>query len=119
MRSGHRTQSQSRVNSPLVAVTTSRQSGPVVVVQGDSLNRSSLATVVCVPLTGNLVWAEAPGNVFLSRKITGLNKDCVANVSQIVTVDRGILAERVGKLPAAKTESILSGIYIEWGRGDA
>ena len=83
--------------------------------QGDSLNRSSLATVVCVPLTSNLVWAEAPGNVFLAKKVTGLNKDCVANVSQIVTVDRNILTERVGKLPPAKMELILSGIDIVLG----
>ena len=70
----------------------------VVVVQGDSLNRSRVRTVVCVPLTSNLGWAEAPGNVILSARVTGLPKDSVANTSQIVTLDRELLTEEVGKL---------------------
>lgn len=89
---------------------------PVIVVQGDALNRSRLATVVCVPLTSNLKWSEAPGHVLLQRRATGLEKDSVANVSQIVTVDQAILTERVGKLPAAKTELVLAGIDIVLGR---
>lgn len=51
---------------------------PVVVVQSDSFNRSNIATVVCVPLTSNLRWADAPGNVLLSTKVTCLPKDSVA-----------------------------------------
>ena len=54
--------------------------------QGDALNLNRIATVVCVPLTGNLLWANAPGNVALSARFTGLAKDSVANVSQIVTL---------------------------------
>lgn len=54
---------------------------PVLIVQGDALNRSRIATVVCVPLTSNLRWADAPGNVLLSARSTGLPKDSVANVS--------------------------------------
>lgn len=54
---------------------------PVVVVQGDALNRSRIATVVCVPLTSNLKWADAPGNVRLAPRFTGLSKESVANVS--------------------------------------
>ena len=89
---------------------------PVVVVQGDSLNRSRIATVICVPLTSNMQWADAPGNVSLSSDLTGLPKDSVANVSHVVTVDKLVLTERVGKLPANKTELILSGIDIVLGR---
>ncbi|OGA02519.1 MAG: mRNA interferase MazF2 [Betaproteobacteria bacterium RIFCSPLOWO2_02_FULL_62_17] len=89
---------------------------PVVVVQGDALNRSRIATVVCVPLTGNLRWAEAPGNTSLSARQTGLPKESVANTSQLVAVDRTLLTDRVGKLPRAKLESILSGIDIVLGR---
>jgi mRNA interferase MazF len=89
---------------------------PVIVVQGDNFNRSKIATVVCVPLTSNLAWAEAPGNVLLPATMTGLTKDCVANVSQIVTVDRGILTERTGKLSAAKLELVLAGIDLVLGR---
>ena len=62
---------------------------PVLIAQGDWLNLSQIATVVCVPVTTNLRWAEAPGNVLLSARVTGLPKDSVANVSQVVTIDRG------------------------------
>lgn len=89
---------------------------PVVVVQDDALNRSRIATVVCVPLTSNLKWTDAPGNVLLAARLTGLPKDSVANVSQIVTLDKDLLTERVGKLPRAKLELIFSGIDIVMGR---
>jgi mRNA interferase MazF len=89
---------------------------PVVVVQGDALNRSRISTVVCVPLTGNLRWADAPGNVVLSARMTGLPKDSVANVSQILTLDRDLFTERVGKVPRSRLETLFSGIDIVLGR---
>ena len=89
---------------------------PVVVVHGEALNRSRIATVVCVPLTSNLRWADAPGNVPLSPRLTGLPKDSVANVSQVLTLDKDVLTERVGKLPRAKVELIFTGIDIVLGR---
>ena len=89
---------------------------PVVVVQGDAFNRSRIATVVCVALTSNLRWAEAPGNILLSSRLTGLPKDSVANVSQLVTLRREALTERVGVLPAKKLELVLLGIDIVLGR---
>jgi mRNA interferase MazF len=89
---------------------------PVVVIQGDAFNRSRIATVVCVALTSNLRWAEAPGNVLLGAGVTGLPKDSVANVSQIVTLDRMALTERVGALPGKKLELILLGVDIVLGR---
>ena len=89
---------------------------PVVVVQGDALNRSRIATVVCVPLTSNLKWALAPGNVHLPARFTGLPKDSVANVSQIVSLDKELLTARVGKLPRSNLESVLSGIDIVLGK---
>ena len=89
---------------------------PVLVVQGDALNRSRIATVVCVPLTSNLRWASAPGNVPLSEKDTGLSKESVANVSQLVTLDKGALSEHVGKIPAGKLGLIFTGIDIVLGR---
>lgn len=85
---------------------------PVVIVQGDALNASRLATVVVVPLTSNLRWASAPGNVPLKRRRTGLPKDSVANVSQIVAVNRSVLSEHVGRVSRAQLELILSGIDI-------
>jgi len=89
---------------------------PVVVVQCDALNRSRIATVVCVPLTSNLKWGVAPGNVRLSTRLTGLPKDSVANVSQIVGVDKDFLTARVGKLPLSKMELLLSGIAVVLGK---
>lgn len=89
---------------------------PVVVVQGDTLNRSRISTVVCVSLTSNLKWAAAPGNVLLPSAATGLPKDSVANVSQLVTIDKAELTERVGKLPRPKLDLVLSGIDVVLGR---
>ena len=88
---------------------------PVLVVQGDSFNRSALRTVVAVPLTSNLRWATAPGNVRLTTRATGLRRDSVANVSQLVALDKSILTERVGKLSAAKLELVLAGIDMVFG----
>lgn len=89
---------------------------PVVVVQGDTFNLSALRTVVCVALTSNIRWAEAPGNVLLQARATGLSRNSVANVSQIVTLDRTVLTERVGRLSRPKLELLLSGIEIVLGR---
>lgn len=89
---------------------------PVVVVQCDHLNRSRLATVVCVPLTSNLKYAEAPGNVLLSARAAGLPKDSVANPTQIVTLDKELLTERIAKLSKNAMASILGGIDVLLGR---
>jgi mRNA interferase MazF len=89
---------------------------PAVIVQGDALNRSALATTVCLPLTGNTKWAAAPGNVLLPARSTGLPRESVASVSQIVAVDRALLGAHVGKLPKAKLDAILHGIDVMLGR---
>ena len=89
---------------------------PVVVVQSDALNQSRIATVVCVPLTSNLKWALAPGNVRLSARTTGLPKDSVANVSQLLTLDKELLTKQVGRLPRAKLELLFFGIDLVLGK---
>ena len=89
---------------------------PVIVIQGDALNRSRVATALCVPLTSNLRWAEAPGNALLTARTTGLPKDSVANVSQLVALDRALLEDRVGRIPRAKISLLLAGIDIVLGR---
>ena len=89
---------------------------PVVVVQGDAFNRSRISTIVCVPLTSNLKWARAPGNISLSAEATGLPKASVANVSQIVTVGRAFLTERAGRLAPKQLDQVLGGIDIVLGR---
>jgi mRNA interferase MazF len=89
---------------------------PVVVVQGEAFNASGLRTVVCVVLTSNTRWADAPGNVLLSARRTGLAKTSVANVSQIVTIDRASLTDRAGRLSASSLELVLAGIDVVLGR---
>ncbi len=90
---------------------------PVVVVQGDAFNASSLRTVVCIALTSNLRWVDAPGNVLLPARTTGLTKASVANVSQLVTLDHDALTERAGRLSASNLELVLAGIDVVLGRG--
>ena len=89
---------------------------PVVVVQCDSYNLSRIATVVCVIVTSQLKWADAPGNIILSSRSSGLDRDSVANVSQIVTLDRAALTERVGRLTDRKLGQILDGVGGVIGR---
>ena len=89
---------------------------PVVVIQGNALNRSRLATVVCIPLTSNLRWADAPGNALLTARMTRLPKDSVANVSQVVALDRSLLEARASRLSRAKIDLLLAGIDIVLGR---
>jgi mRNA interferase MazF len=89
---------------------------PVIVVQGDPLNRSRIATVVCVVVTSNVKWAKAPGNVRLSARESGLPRDSVVNVSQIVTLDRSRLVDHVGRIDVAKLQRVLAGIDVVLGR---
>ena len=89
---------------------------PVVVVQGDAFNQSKIAAVLCASLTSNLKCAGAPVNILLRSHTTGLPKDSVANVSQLVVLDKSLLTECVGKLSRTKTELVLSGIDIVLGR---
>jgi mRNA interferase MazF len=89
---------------------------PVLVVQQDDFNQSRISAVIAVALTSNLRLSEAPGNILLKKRWTRLPKDSVANVSQIITLDKSLLAEHVGKLPQAKLELIPSGIDVVLGR---
>ncbi len=89
---------------------------PVVVVQGDAFNRSRISTVVCVALTSTLRLADAPGNVRLSARQTGLPKQSVADVSQLVTLGKASLTERAGRLPDSRVRAVLSGIDVVLGR---
>jgi len=73
---------------------------PVLVVQSDEFNQSRIATVIALSITSNVRLAQAPGNVLLPYKATGLSKDSIVNISQIVTVDKSLLDERISTLPA-------------------
>jgi mRNA interferase MazF len=89
---------------------------PVVVVQCDGFNHTRIATVVCVPLTSNLLWADVPGNAKLSARGTGLSRESVANVSQVTTIDRSQLLERAGVVTRRDLERVLAGIDVVLGR---
>ncbi len=83
---------------------------PVLVVQADSFNRSRIQTVVVAVVTSNLDLADAPGNVVVPARSSGLPRDSVVNVSQVLTLDRGFLTERAGTLPARLQGSVDKGL---------
>ena len=85
---------------------------PVLVVQADSFNRSRLQTTLAVVLTSNLRLVAAPGNVLVPRAASGLPKDAVVNVSQVVTLDRDALAERSGRLPGRLLAAVDAGLKL-------
>ena len=89
---------------------------PVLVVQSDALNLSRIGTVVCVPLTSNLKWAAAPGNVALPAAVTGLDRDSVANVSQVTAIDRSQLTGHVGAITRRQLDLVLAGLDVVLGR---
>jgi mRNA interferase MazF len=84
----------------------------VVVVQANAFNASLIGTAIVAVITSNLALAAAPGNVRLARSVSGLSKPSVVNVSQLLTIDRGILTERVGMLPADTIARIDDGLRL-------
>ena len=85
---------------------------PLLIVQADAFNRSRVQTVLAVVLTSNLRLVDAPGNVLVPKRLSGLPRDSVANVSQLVTVDREVLAERVGKLAGPVMNAVANGLRL-------
>lgn len=83
---------------------------PVLIIQDDTFTHSRIRTVIVVIITSNTQLAEAPGNVLLPREASGLPKDSVANVSQILTLDKAFLVERIGSLPNSLQEEIDEGL---------
>ena len=85
---------------------------PLLIVQDDAFNRSRIATTIAVVLTSNLRLVDAPGNVLVPKRESGLPKDSVANVSQLVTVDRGDLTGRVGKVSGEILTAVSAGLRL-------
>lgn len=83
---------------------------PVLVVQDDAFTQSRISTVIVVVISSNIQLAEAPGNVRLPRGVSGLPKDSVINVSQILTVDKTFLVERIGSIPDSLQEEVDGGL---------
>ena len=85
---------------------------PVLIVQADSFNRSRINTVIAIVLTSNLKLANAPGNILLSTGSTGLPKDSVANISQVITIDKAMLNAHVSRLSSNKMRLIDDGLRV-------
>ena len=85
---------------------------PVLIVQSDAFNRSRIATVVVAAITSNVRLADAPGNVRLARRQSKLARDSVINVSQILTLDRRFLAERVSRLSTVVLSEVETGLRL-------
>jgi mRNA interferase MazF len=85
---------------------------PVLIVQSDEFNTSRISTVIVVVLTSNTALAQAPGNVLIKARHAGLAKDSVVNVSQVITVDKQCLTEKVKKLASATMAEIDNGLRL-------
>jgi mRNA interferase MazF len=85
---------------------------PLVIIQSDDFNKSRIHTVVAAVITSNLALAEAPGNVFLSKKSSHLPKDSVVNISQIVTIDKNFLEEKIGQLSSDALSELEDGLRL-------
>ncbi len=97
-------------NLPDPVASEPGQRRPVLIIQDDTFTQSRIRTVIVVILTSNTKLAQAPGNVLLPQNATSLPKDSVANVSQIFTVDKTFLTERIGALPSGLQEEIDEGL---------
>ena len=84
----------------------------MLIVQADAFNRSRIQTVLAVVLTSNLRLVAAPGNVLIPAKASGLPKDSVANVSQVITLDRDYLRDGVGKLESKVLKQVDEGLRL-------
>ena len=85
---------------------------PVLVVQSNDFNESAIRTSICAAITSNMRLADAPGNVRVTRRVSGLPRDSVINVSQLITLDKQILTEKVGRLPAQSMRDVEAGIKL-------
>ena len=85
---------------------------PALILQSDTFNRSEIRTVIVAVITTNLALASAPGNVFCSGRASGLPRDSVINISQIVAVDRSLLTERIGAVSASVLRQVEEGLRL-------
>ena len=85
---------------------------PVLIVQSNEFNESAIRTSICAAMTSNMRLAEAPGNVRVTRRASGLAQESVVNVSQLITLDKRMLTEKVGRLPAESLRDVDAGIKL-------
>jgi mRNA interferase MazF len=85
---------------------------PVLVVQSNEFNESAIRTSVCASITSNMRLAAAPGNVRVGRRVSSLPHDSVVNVSQLITLDKSMLTEKVSRLPPESLREVEAGIKL-------
>ena len=85
---------------------------PVLVVQSNDFNESAIRTSICAAITSNMRLANAPGNVRVTRRVSGLPHDSLINVSQLITLDKQVFTENVGRLPAQSMRDVEAGIEL-------
>jgi mRNA interferase MazF len=85
---------------------------PVLIVQSNEFNESAIRTSICAAITTNMRLAAAPGNVRVTRRVSGLPHDSVINVSQLITLDKEMLTVNVGRLPAQSLRDVQAGIKL-------
>jgi mRNA interferase MazF len=85
---------------------------PVLIVQSNEFNESAIRTSICAAITSNMRLAEAPGNVRVTRRASGLPQESVVNVSQLLTLDKRMLTGKVGRLPAESLREVDAGIML-------
>jgi len=85
---------------------------PLLVVQSNDFNQSRISTVIAAVITSNLRLADAPGNVLLSKKESGLPKKSVVNVSQLITVDKSFFTDKIGSIGILKLKEVEAGVRL-------
>jgi mRNA interferase MazF len=85
---------------------------PVLIVQANEFNESAIRTSICAAMTSNMRLADAPGNVRVTRRASGLPQESVVNVSQLITLDKRLLTEKIGRLAAESLRNVEAGIRL-------
>ena len=85
---------------------------PVLILQSNEFNRSRINTIIAAAISSNMKLGLAPGNVSLSKKSAGLDRESVINVSQLITLDKSFLNDRAGKIPSTKMQAVEEGVRL-------
>jgi mRNA interferase MazF len=88
---------------------------PVLIVQSNDFNESAIRTTICAVVTSNMRLADAPGNIRVQRKASGLAHDSVVNVSQLITLDKDLLTERAGRVSPEVLRGVEAGVRLVLG----
>ena len=85
---------------------------PVLIIQSNEFNQSRISTIITAVISSNMKLGKAPGNVTLPKKSIGLNRESVVNVSQLITLDKSFLTDRVGKISSTKIQEVDEGVRL-------